>query len=127
MILTESVLEMIKKVTVFMMIGKMILNLGIGKEYEKYTKLIISLMAVIQIWSGVKNMVQTISVEGIFTEKNQFYEAWEEERRRFEEQLYEQQGYIEEIWNKEEAKKEEAEQNSSDKGIKIRIEKIKIP
>ena len=127
----DSILEIIKKATVFMMIGKVILNLGIGKEYEKYTKLVISLMVVLQVWSGMQSIVQTLSVEGIITSKEQFYETWEEESKRFEKELYEQQFKIEEIWTKENIDKDEMKVEEEIKNVegtgKIQVEKIQIP
>ena len=129
----DSILEIIKKATVFMMIGRVILNLGIGKEYEKYTKLVISLMVVLQVWSGMKSVVQTFWVEGIITSKEQFYRTWSEESKKFEKELYEQQYKIEEIWAKEDIDEGEngieakEELNNVEEKGRITIKKIQIP
>lgn len=131
----EISLEMMKETTVFLMIGKIILNLGVGNQYEKYTKLVISFMAVLQLWSGMRTAFSTISIEGVIKEKQQFYQDWKEETRKFEEQLYEQQSEIEERWmtEDEEGKELQTEQEieSGEPDIKaerkIEIESIRIP
>ena len=58
----EIFLEVLKKVTVFMIIGKTILNLVVGKEFEKYIKSIIKTITkdIIQFISNDPNIITRI-------------------------------------------------------------------
>ena len=84
--MTEIIFELIKRLTVFMVISKMILYMDIGKGYEKYTKLFISFMVIVQLISGISFLWKKDNLKEIFQESS-YYELWKEEMDDFEERL----------------------------------------
>lgn len=89
-------LEEIKKISIFIVIAQMILNLCAGKQYQKYIKLIISIMIMVQFllpvlqlfkvsgeeefWGRVKRYEQEISKQ--VEEVNKEYTGFMEEEIR---------------------------------------------
>lgn len=121
----EIFLGVLKKVTVFMIIGKTILNLGVGKEYEKYIKVIMAFMVILQIWAGINSTLQVMSFQK--KEGSDFYTSWQEEMKNFEQELRFHQKEIEDTWMEYEIQQQEVgEDKSSQQEDNIQIEKIKI-
>lgn len=122
----EIFLEVLKKVTVFMIIGKTILNLGVGKEFEKYIKSIMAFMVILQIWAGINSTLQVGWRENEKGDKGDFYSSWEEEMKDFEQKLRLQQKEIEANWKEKQPLEEEVKEEEMEEKKRIQIEKIKI-
>jgi len=56
-------LEEIKKISIFIVIAQMILNLCAGKQYQKYIKLIISIMIMVQFLLPVLQLFRVTNEE----------------------------------------------------------------
>ena len=122
----EILLEVLKRVTIFMVIGKVILNLGMGKGYEKYTKMVIGFMVVVQLWGGINTALQLIKEKKIPDFKSPFFLQWEQEMETFEKELRAQQEEIEEQWMEYDKTVETKQEKKPEEGSKIMIENIII-
>lgn len=109
-----------------MIIGKTILNLGVGKEFEKYIKSIMAFMVILQIWAGINSTLQVGWRENEKGDKGDFYSSWEEEMKDFEQKLRLQQKEIEANWKEKQPLEEEVKEEEMEEKKKIQIEKIKI-
>ena len=121
----QILLEILKRVTIFMVIGKVILNLGMGKGYEKYTKMVIGFMVVVQLWAGINSTVQLIKERKIPDFKISFFSQWELEMEVFEKELRRQQKEIEEQWREYDGIME-ADKEAEEESSKIMVENIII-
>ncbi|MBR5579634.1 MAG: hypothetical protein IKW28_11670 [Lachnospiraceae bacterium] len=122
----QILLEVLKRVTIFMVIGKVILNLGVGKGYEKYTKTVIGFMVIVQLWAGVNTTLQLIKEKKIADFKTPFFSQWEQEMEGFEKELRAQQKVIEEQWKEYDKTTESKKEEKGEEGEKIIIENIII-
>ena len=109
-----------------MVIGKVILNLGVGKGYEKYTKTVIGFMVIVQLWAGVNTTLQLIKEKKIADFKTPFFSQWEQEMEGFEKALRAQQKVIEEQWKEYDKTTETKKEGKGEAGEKIIIENIII-
>lgn len=93
-----SVLELVKGIGVFMILGKIILQLCSGSAYEKYVQYILSLMILAQLLTGIVTLLgkePTFSLEkeieemGIFSavESNEKEEKLKQEWQNYEAEL----------------------------------------
>ena len=123
----EAFAEILKRVTIFTVMGKIILNLGMGKGYEKYTKIIIGFMVIVQLWAGINGILNIIKKEKIGEYERGFFDSWVKEMEEFENELQMQQKEIEKNWinygNEEKKEIREKEENQEEK---IQIEQIII-
>lgn len=116
-------LEAVKRITIFLIISQAFLHLGIGVKYEKYMKLVISVMVVAQL---IFSFIAYAHKDGIFTPvlEEKYYEQWDL--------------YMEEMEKIYEIKEKELEQNitvddnadkkeTENKTTKQNLQKIIIP
>lgn len=114
-----------------MVISKMILYLDIGKGYEKYTKLFISFMVIVQLVSGISSLWSKDNFQ-LMAQGFSYYDIWKKEMNDFEERLVYFQNQMEEkkesFLKQETEKMEKAAEDSGDliQEQRIYIEKIKI-
>lgn len=130
----EALLEVLKRITIFMVMGKIILNLGMGRGYEKYTKIVIGFMVIVQLVAGITSTWNTMKEETLQDTASSFYDSWKKEMKEFESQLRIQQKEIESSWReygkeeekkqKEKEEKKNQQRENEEKGIEI--EKIQI-
>lgn len=109
--------EMVKKVGIFIIVGQTLLHFGVGKRYEKYYKLIISLMVVSLLVSGFGAFIQSgkeLGIRKAFTSgKEEYYESWKQYTKRFEEKVLSGQKEIEQRLEKEVLEKKEENDEKS--------------
>ncbi len=86
-------LEEIKKISIFIVIAQMVLNLCAGKQYQKYVKLLISIMIMVQFLLPVLQLFR-ITNEEEFWSRVEKYE--QEISRQVEEVSREYTGLVEE-------------------------------
>lgn len=127
-------IDMVKNVGIFMVVAQTLLHFGVGKRYEKYLKLIISLMVVSLLVSGFGALLKSEKELGITKiwkmGQSEYYEFWQKNRKNFEEKVVLKQKEIEKHLEndiigqdvKEEKQKHEKEQPAA----KIKIDTIKI-
>ena len=85
-----------KRVGIFLIAGQTILHFGVGKQYEKYVKLMISFMAAAQLIVGFGSLFQE-TTEGGLTRifAKDFEQKWEEHILHFETELGKKQEQLE--------------------------------
>ena len=129
--MVEVIFELIRRLTIFMVISKMILYMDIGKGYEKYTKLFISFMVIVQLISGISSLWSKDNFQ-LMADGSSYYDLWKGEMSNFEERLIYFQNQMEEkkdsFLKQETERMEKAAENNSDIKYeqKIYIEQIKI-
>lgn len=128
-------IDMVKNVGIFIVVGQTLLHFGVGKRYEKYLKLIISLMVVSLLVSGFGAFLKSEKELGVTKiwkmGQNEYYEFWEKNRKNFEEKVVLQQKEIEQhlgsnIAEQEEAKEKEQNNKKEQFPVKIKIDEIRI-
>lgn len=125
----EVFIDMTKGVGIFLIAGQTILHFAVGKQYEKYIKLIISLMVAAQIVSGFSTFFNANGKESDLSILQQFridyYENWEKNQEDFQRKLLERQEELEQSMMEQQDKVETAQEENSATG-NIVIEKIEI-
>ena len=116
-----------------MVISKMILHLNIGKGYEKYMKIFISFMVVVQLVSGISSLWNRDYFKSLIDGSDSYYRLWEEEVNVFEEKLIRFQNEMEEkrklFLQQENNRLSEAgkkEESGIGSNLNISIDKIRI-
>ncbi len=98
--MAEMFIGLVKKMVIFLVAGQTILHFGMGKQYERYVKLIISLMMVAQFLSaGFGFFSPAMEREFLAGEErliSSFQERWRVNLEEFEERLYRKQEEFEE-------------------------------
>lgn len=117
-------MEMSKKVGIFMIISQTLMHLGIGKKYEKYIRLVISLMVAAQIIFSFTSFFR-IEKDTLFHFRGEdFQKEWKKDMETFDDNM---QRIQEEISEK---MKLNIEEEGSTAGMKedgkIQIRRIKI-
>ena len=92
----EVFIGIAKRVGIFLIAGQTILHFGVGKQYEKYVKLIISFMAAAQLILGFGGLFQE-TTEGGLTKlfAKDFEKKWENHILQFETELEKKQEQLE--------------------------------
>lgn len=116
--------ELVKRVGIFVIIGQTILHFGIGKEYEKYMKLVISFMVAAQV----------VFAFGVYFDKDhsvvwggkeEYYESWNRNMQALEEELQRKQLSVNtKLQERFEIQSTIVKEKKTDNGNRIRIEKI---
>lgn len=88
-------LELVKRVGIFVIIGQTILHFGISKEYEKYMKLVVSLMVAAQIVFAFHSYLGKEERGGWIVSSEEYYEQWNENMKELEEEFIERQVQLE--------------------------------
>ncbi|MBQ9990769.1 MAG: stage III sporulation protein AF [Lachnospiraceae bacterium] len=126
--MTEIFTDLAKRMVIFLIAGQTFLHFGMGKPYERYVKLTISLMLVAQLVSAVFSFLPSFHPgRGENPAKEElisFEEQWKSNQEEFEKKLYQQQSRLEKEW---EEKVEEMVPDEADKEEnQIKIEEIRI-
>lgn len=119
-------IELVKRVGIFVIIGQTILHFGIGKEYEKYMKLVISFMVVAQIVFafGVYFNKEQSAVWG---RKEEYYESWNRNMKALEEEFQKKQLSVStRLQERFEAQSVMTQEEENNNRSSIRIEKIVV-
>lgn len=82
-------LELVKKVGVFVIVGQTIQHFGISKKYERYVKLVISIMVVAQIVFSFGIYVKQLQKQGIWISGSEYRKEWEINMSKVEEKMKE--------------------------------------
>lgn len=126
--MAELFINLAKRMVIFLIAGQTFLHFGMGKPYERYVKLTISLMLVAQLVSAVFGFLFSANRESLLNpggeEWSSFEQQWESNQAEFEKRLYMQQSRLEQEW------KEKVEELSIDEDRgeenQIKIEEIRI-
>lgn len=126
--MADVFIDLVKRMVIFLIAGQTILHFGMGKQYERYVKLTISLMLVAQLVSAFtgffpffpKNSLNMAGEEG----RASFEKRWEENIEEFGEKLDLQQKEMEKEWEEEVRKMNHEEERKEES--QINIEEIKI-
>ena len=117
----QMFLENLKQLSIFILISKTILYFGIGKKFEKYSKLILSFMVVAQFIFSIGSYLKPESKFLNLWSKEQYYQQWEEYMSELELKYEMQQGILADEIQEQNKDIEETTIDS------ITIEKIEIP
>lgn len=100
--MAEIFIGLVKQMVIFLIAGQTILHFGMGRQYEKYIKLIISLMIVANLISAFVSLWRQVPESGFAGKANftteSFEERWQYNMGVFQEELEEKQRLIEEKW-----------------------------
>lgn len=118
-------LDLIKGVGIFLIISRTLLHFGIGKKYETYMKLVISLMVAAQIIFAFGTFFNADSGKNLMMSEAEYYKKWEENMNRLEKAFEEEQKKREEQLQ-EQVTKETQSQEEANSGNRIYVEKIRI-
>ena len=124
-------LELVKQVGVFVIVGQTIQHFGISKKYERYVKLVISIMVVAQVVFSFGIYVKQLQKQGILVSGSEYRKEWEINMGKVEEKMKDYNLMITQRM-KEETKMTEEQTLSEDDMKKeetheIFVEKITIP
>ena len=124
-------LELVKKVGIFVIVGQTIQHFGISKKYERYVKLVISIMVVSQIVFSFGIYVKQFQKQGFFVSGSEYRKEWEINMDKVEEKMKDYNLMItqrmeEEVWDLEEQRLYE-ENVKKEESYGINVEKIIIP
>ena len=108
------ILEEMKQLTIFMIVGQTILHFGVSKKFERYVKLILAFMVVSQIVFSVGSFFPSKSHVWKPLSKQEYYAKWEEYVTELEEKIEKQQTSLERKMYEESAESiEHIEENRS--------------
>ncbi len=100
--MAEAFIQTLKQMVVFILAGQTILVLGLGKQYEKYLRLLISLMIAANMTAAFGSLLGELPFLGsrlqTGAEDTDFIKRWEENVQAFEEELKGRQQEMEEGW-----------------------------
>ena len=126
--MAEIFIHLVKQMVIFLIAGQTILHFGIGRQYERYVRLILSLMLVTQLLSAAVSILpagQELdswgSGKGI---RESFRSGWEDNMEQFEKKLYQKQEELED-WQKRKMQ-ETSEEESMKDSRQIKVEEITI-
>lgn len=140
--MAEVFIGLVKQMVIFLIAGQTILRFGMGKAYERYIKLIISLMVIAQFISVLFGLFPSAGEKEVWASKEQlvlsFEERWAENIKDFERRLTDKHQQLEGEWKKDmgysEAAQKKGEAKPSEGSLtesgrednQIIIEEIKI-
>lgn len=113
-----------KKIGIFILVGQTVMHFGIGRKYETYMKLVISLMVVAQIMVTFGAYFQRDNAELWQVTEEEYYEKWEALMEDMEDSFKKEQENMEN--QVVEKFKEEKEKKEKTKQDRIQIETIRI-
>ena len=126
--MAEIFIHLVKQMVIFLIAGQTILHFGIGRQYERYVRLILSLMLVTQLLSAAVSILpagQELDIwgsgKGI---RESFRSDWEDNMEQFEKKLYQKQEELED-WQKRRMQ-ETSEEESMKDSRQIKVEEITI-
>lgn len=117
-------LDLGKKIGIFILVGQTVIHFGIGRKYEAYMKLVISLMVVAQIAVTFGAYLQKDTHELWQVTKEEYYEKWEAMMKDMEDSFKKEQKSMED--QAAENFREETEKKEKTKQDRIQIETIRI-
>ena len=117
-------LELVKKVGIFVIIGQTIMHFGIGKQYEKYMKLLMSFMVAAQVIFAFGIYFKHENESWNMMSAEEYMEAWDVCMRELEERIESSKGELE-VGNQEFY--EEIPIKDKQDMECVQIEKITIP
>ena len=124
--MAEIFIHLVKQMVIFLIAGQTILHFGIGRQYERYVRLILSLMLVTQLLSAAVSILpagQELDIwgsgKGI---RESFRSGWEDNMEQFEKKLYQKQEELED-WQKRKMQ-ETSEEESMKDSRQIKVEEI---
>ena len=80
-------LELVKKVGIFVIVGQTIQHFGISKKYERYVKLVISIMVVAQVVFSFGIYVKQFQKQGLLVSGSEYQKEWEANMDKVEEKM----------------------------------------
>lgn len=121
-------LDLVKRVGIFVIIGQTIQHFGISRKYERYMKLVISIMVVAQIIFAFGVYIKQFQKHGFLVSGSEYRQEWDINMSKVEEKMKEYnrmtaQKAEEEIRDMEERKS----QQSMEEDGRILVEKITVP
>jgi len=120
-------LELVKRVGIFVIIGQTMIHFGISKEYEKYTRLVVSLMVAAQIVFAFHSYLRKEEWDGRIMFSEKYYEQWDENMKELEEEFIGRQEEVKQNLEKRFQVKEGMGETEGYSSInEIKIEKIII-
>lgn len=122
-------LDLVKRMGIFVIIGQTIQHFGISKKYERYMKLVISIMVAAQIVFAFGVYSKQFQKQGFFVNEDEYRKEWEVNMSEVEEKIKNYNRMMtrrmeEEILNCEEQAVTEENVSQEDR---IYVEKIIIP
>ena len=126
-------LELGKKIGIFVIVGQTIQHFGISKKYERYVKLVISIMVVAQVIFSFGIYVKQFQRQGILVSGSEYKKKWEINMDKVEEKMRDYNLMItkrmeEEVSDLEKQKEISYEENEKkEESYGIHVEKITIP
>lgn len=127
--MAELLVNLVKRILIFLIVGQTFFHFGMGKTYERYVKLMISLMITAQFAAAIYEILTpfryskeiNLGQEAIIG----FEEQWEKNQEDFMLHLQQQQDEVKRQWE-EKAKSMEQKTQQKEAG-RIHIEEIIIP
>lgn len=117
-------LDLGKKIGIFILVGQTVIHFGIGRKYEAYMKLVISLMVVVQIAVTFGAYLQKDTYELWQVTEEEYYEKWETMMKDMEDSFKKEQKSMEN--QVAEKFREETKKGEKTKQDRIQIETIRI-
>lgn len=117
-------LDLGKKIGIFILVGQTVIHFGIGRKYEAYMKLVISLMVVVQIAVTFGAYLQKDTYELWQVTEEEYYEKWETMMKDMEDSFKKEQKSMEN--QVAEKFREETKKGEKTKQDRIHIETIRI-
>lgn len=121
-------IRLMKQMVIFLIAGQTLLHFGMGKQYERYVKLVISLMLAAQLLSAAislfptgKRLWEWGSGKGM---REVVEEGWEMNMEEFENKLYRKQEEFED-WQKNKQQQADKEEKAA-QSRQIKVEEIRI-
>lgn len=127
-------IQLVKKMVIFLVVGQTILHFGIGRQYERYVKLLISLMVAAQLVAAASGLFAAFAEGFTGLAKGMGYSpvesSWEKEMEAFEKAMEGKQSELNarleertgEILQEADYRQEEEQQERN----QIRVEEIRI-
>ena len=119
--MAQAFILTLKQMVVFLLVGQTLLHFGMGKQYEKYIRLIISLMITANMITAFWGLFRQLPYDG---SSRSFFERWEAEMAQIEEELEASQKKLEMEW--EEMNSQLSKQQTETEYGSIIIEEIVI-
>lgn len=121
-------IQLVKRIGIFMVVGRTILNFGISKKYEKYLKLVISFMVAAQIIFAFGTYIKQENSLWKLWSAEEYMEEWNRNIKELEEQMEEEKKEMAAELEKDmKLSEEKTEHLGTASNSHIKIEKITIP
>ena len=89
------IIEEMKQLTIFMIVGQTILHFGVSKKFERYVKLILAFMVVSQLVFSIGSYFSSKAAIWKPLSKQEYYTKWEDYADELEKKIEEQQTSLE--------------------------------